>query len=127
NTIEIFCEEVALKKKVMSIQTDSIEMGDPIPLDCTPMLLHRLFENPHLADLEAKCRKGSVGFGDVKKELFGLIWDYFAPARARREKLLSDPAEVERILKIGAEKANAKAEETLQKVRNKMGMGPHLV
>ncbi|NCP67428.1 tryptophan--tRNA ligase [bacterium] len=123
NTIEIFADEKTMKKKIMSLKTESVELGQPIdPETCNVMAYHRLFENPNLAKLEADYRSGSIGFGDSKKQLFELVWDYFADARARRESLANNPAEVERILKLGAQKASAIAEAKLQNVRTKFGL-----
>ena len=112
-----------MKKKIMSLKTESVEMGQPIdPETCNVMAFHRLFENPNLEKLEADYRAGNIGFGDSKKQLFELVWDYFAEARARREALANDPAEVERILKMGAQKASAIAEAKLELVRSKFGL-----
>jgi tryptophanyl-tRNA synthetase len=123
NTIEIFADEKTMKKKIMSLKTDSKKLGEPLDPDtCNVMAYHRLFENPNLSKLEADYRAGNIGFGDSKKQLFELIWDYFASARERREILANDPAEVERILKMGAQKASAIAEAKLQTVRSKFGL-----
>lgn len=126
NTIEIFGDEKTIKKKVMSIQTDSVELGDPIDPDtCNVMAFHRLFKNPNLKTLEDQYRNGDIGFGDSKKQLFELIWEYFAPARERREKLLADPGQVEDILKKGAEKARAISGKKLGEMRKNMGLAPN--
>jgi len=126
NTIEIFGDEKTMKKKIMSIKTDSKEMGEALDPDaCNVMQYHRLFENPNLAKLEDDYRNGAIGFGDSKKQLFELVWEYFADARARREQLANDPAEVERILKMGAQKASVIAEAKLSNVRSKFGLSAH--
>ena len=129
NTIQIFADEKSIKKKVMSIQTKSIKLGEPIdPETCNVFAFHRLFKNPNLDKLEAQYRNGEIGFGDSKKQLFELIWEYFAPARAKRAKLEKDLGEVENILKKGAQKASEIAEIKLEDVRQKLGLRPkHLV
>lgn len=125
NTIEIFSDEKTLKKKIMSIQTDSIEMGTPIdPATCNVMALHRLFENPNLKTLEDQYRNGEIGFGDSKTQLFELVWEYFGAARAKRADLAANPDLVENILRQGADKANAIAEAKLELVRTKFGLSP---
>ncbi len=125
NTIEIFGEEKDIKKKIMSIQTESKALGEPLDPDtCNVMQYHRLFGNPNTETLENAYREGSIGFGESKKQLFEFVWDYFAEARAKRTKLESDPAEVENILKKGAEKANLIAEAKLHTVRSKFGLDP---
>ncbi len=129
NTIEIFADEKTLKKKIMSIKTESLELGEPmVPETCNVMQYHRLFGNPNVAQLENNYRAGNIGFGDSKKQLFEFVWEYFAEARVKREKLASDPAEVENILKNGAQSANNIAEAKLELVRSKFGLSPrHLV
>ncbi len=129
NTIEIFADEKTLKKKIMSIKTDSVELGDPIdPENCNVMAYHRLFGNPNTEILEKAYREGSVGFGESKKQLFEFVWEYFADARVKREKLANDPAEVERILKSGAHRASEIAEAKLSLVRKRFGLSKtHLI
>jgi tryptophanyl-tRNA synthetase len=58
--------------------------------------------------------------------LFGAVWEYFAPYRARRAELENDPGHVERVLAEGAEKANAVAESVMRRVRAAVGTGPVL-
>ena len=65
---------------------------------------------------------GGVGYGDFKTRLFAAIWDYFQPMRARREELASDPAEIDRILSRGAERASAVAAQTVARVRTAVGL-----
>jgi len=129
NTIEIFADEKTLKKKIMSIKTESVAMGDPIdPKTCAVFAFHKLFGNPNLAKLEKQYKAGDIGFGDSKKQLFELVWEFFAEARAKRAELEKDSKLVEKILKAGAGKANAIAEEKLKTVREKVGLsGSHLV
>ncbi len=129
NTIEIFADEKTLKKKIMSIKTKSVAMGDPIdPKTCAVFAFHKLFNNPNLATLEKQYKSGDIGFGDSKKQLFELVWEFFASARESRAELEKDTKLVEKILRSGAEKANVIAERKLQEVRKKMGLdGTHLV
>ena len=61
------------------------------------------------ADLEARLRAGGLGYGDLKKALFGHYWDYFAEARAIRQGLLADPGYVDQVLAQGAGRARAVA------------------
>ena len=73
------------------------------------MALYRLFAGEaDVAQMEADFRAGGIGYGDFKKRLFGAIWEYFAPLRARRAELEADPGYVDRVLAEGAEKARAR-------------------
>ncbi len=123
NTIEIFCEKNELRKRVMSIVTDSTPVEEPKnPDTCNVMALYRLFAPAgDVSDMEDRYRKGGLGYGEVKKELVELIWSYFEPYRSRRAELMGDPERVRKILLDGADKARYHANKTLRKVRKKVG------
>jgi len=124
NTIDIFEDEASLKKKVMRIVTDSTPVAEPKnPDSCSVFQLYALFaEKEKTANLREKYLSGGVGYGEVKKELFALIWEYFAPYREKRKMLASDPGEIRNILKQGADKTRSVAVKTLDEVRRKVGL-----
>ena len=66
--------------------------------------------------------EGGVGYGDMKKRLFDYYLATFSDARARYEKLQEDPAEVERTLEAGAEKARETAAPLMDEVRKAVGI-----
>ena len=76
NTINIFEDEKSLKKKVMKIVTDSTPVEDPKnPDTCTIFALYRLFaDKDRIENLRDRYASGGTGYGEVKKELLGLIW-----------------------------------------------------
>jgi len=124
NTINIFEDEKSLKKKVMRIVTDSTPVEDPKdPEKCSLFALYRLFaEGEKVEAMRGRYLNGGVGYGEVKKELLGLIWEFFAPARERRLELAGDRGEVVRILKQGAEKTRVIAAETMDRVKRAAGL-----
>jgi tryptophanyl-tRNA synthetase len=124
NTIELFPEEKALRKKVMGIVTDSTPVEAPKdPASSSIVALYRLFApEADVAQMEADFRAGGVGYGDFKKRLFGAIWEYFAPMRARRSELEADLGYVDGVLKAGAERAGALASQTMERVRKAIGL-----
>ena len=124
NTIELFGEEKAIRKKIMSIPTDSTPMEDPKDPDkCNIFALYKLFSTQEQIDaLAAKYRAGNFGYGHAKQALFEAYMDFFAPMRKRREELLKDPGYIEDVLKKGAERANAVAARTMEKVRKTVGL-----
>lgn len=126
NTIEIFADEKNMKKKIMSIQTDSKDLGERLdPDSCLVFRLHTLFENPNLETLRDQYKNGDIGYGDSKKQLFALVWEYFSEARKRRVKLQKDPKQVDDILWNGAMKAAEVANEKLMLVRERLGLSPN--
>src|SRR4051794_19696098 len=83
NTIDIFGDEKALRKKVMGIKMDSRTPEEPKP-DAEQNLaiqLLKLLAAPAVAsDYEARLKAGGLGYGDLKKALFENYWQYFAAA-----------------------------------------------
>jgi tryptophanyl-tRNA synthetase len=93
------------------------------PETCNLFALYRLFaDSEKLENLRDRYVRGGTGYGDVKKELFGMIWEYFAPFRKRRNELASDRGELMNILAKGAEKARAVARQTLKEINDVTGI-----
>ena len=65
---------------------------------------------------------GGAAYGYLKLELVDLLWEYFRPAREKREMLSADPGYLRAVLARGAEKAREKAAGTLDLVRGKVGL-----
>ncbi len=124
NTIELFPEEKALRKKIMGMTTDSTPVEAPKDPDASAIVaLYRLFAPAEaIATMESDFRAGGIGYGEFKQRLFEAIRDYFAPMRARRDALASDPALVENVLKQGGERAGALARKTMDRVRKAVGL-----
>lgn len=70
---------------------------------------------------EAEKRFEGKGYGDFKLAVGSAVADALLPVQKKYEEYLSDKAELERIMKAGAEKASYLAERTLQKVKKKVG------
>ncbi len=125
NTIEIFGDEAALRKKIMGIKMDSRTPAEPKP-DADKNLaiqLLRLFAPAAVAlDYENRLRAGGLGYGDLKKALFEHYWTYFAIARARRAELAANPDYVENVLREGAQRARAVASVVLKRARKASGL-----
>ncbi len=124
NTIDIFDEGKSLKKRVMSIQTDSTLLEDPKdPDSCNVFALIKLFaEDDKINEIAGKYRAGGFGYGHAKKELLGLINDYFAEARERRKKLEKDMDYVHDVLQEGGKKARERAETVMEPIRETTGL-----
>ena len=124
NTIDIFEEEKALRKKVMGIVTDSAPVEDPKdPNSSSIVALYRLFASEEeVALMEDQFRAGGIGYGEFKKRLFGAIWETFAPFRQKRAELSADPAILDSILADGARRARAVALPVIERVRRATGL-----
>ncbi len=125
NTIDIFGEEKATRKKIMGIVMDSRTPAEPKP-DAAQNLaiqLLRLFAPAEVSlDFENRLRAGGLGYGDLKKALFEHYWNYFSAARARRAELAANLDHVEAVLRDGAERARAVASVVLQRARRAAGL-----
>lgn len=125
NTIEIFGDEKAIRKKIMGLVMDSRTPAEPKP-DADQNLAIRLLKlvaPPEVAtDLEARLRAGGMGYGDLKKALFEHYWNHFAAARARRAELASNLDHVENVLREGAGRARIQARAVLSRARRACGI-----
>jgi len=124
NTIEIFEEPKAARKKVMRMPTDSRPMEDPKDPDTDHLYqLYSLFADDDAREqMAAKYRAGGFGYGEVKKALADAAEEYFAEARAKRKELAANPEKVREILGDGASRARKKAAEVLVRAQKACGL-----
>ena len=124
NTLELFLEEAPLKKKIMGIQTDSTPVEAPKPIEGSAILgIYRHVASPaDYAAMEADFLAGGKGYGEFKKRLFAAVWEYFIPMREARKRFSDDPAEVDRILRDGAERASANTLPVMDRIRRAVGL-----
>jgi tryptophanyl-tRNA synthetase len=117
NGLWIFEEGKALKKRVGRITTDSRPPEEPkdpggvLLLDFLSLFLDR----GDLEDWRERVRsggEGAPGYGHLKVRLIEAMDAHFGEARERRRELLADPAEVDRVLARGGEKARERAAKT---------------
>jgi tryptophanyl-tRNA synthetase len=124
NTIEIFADIKAARKKVMRIVTDSRPMEDPKePAGDLLYELYSLFvDEAAKNEMAALYRAGGFGYGQVKKSLADAAEAYFAPARERRAEFAANPKRVAEILADGASRARKKAGEVLRRAQKACGV-----
>jgi|SRR5579872_6686064 len=124
NTIDLFEPEKTLRKKIMSIKTDSTPVEAPKnPETCNIFTLYKLFASPEQqAALARRYRAGGMGYGEAKEALFEIALAHFAPARRKREELAADPVAIDEILRDGTRRARAKGAEVLDRARKACGL-----
>ncbi len=124
NTVPLFDAEKALRKRIMSIVTDSSPVDSPKdPATSSIVALYRLFADAgQVATMEADFRAGGQGYGVFKQRLFDALWEYFRPFREKRQQLAADPEYVDGVLRAGAAKARAVAAKTMDRVRLATGL-----
>jgi tryptophanyl-tRNA synthetase len=125
NTIEIFGDEKAARKKIMAIVTDTRTPAEPKPDAEKNVALQvlKLVAPPDVAkDLEDRLRAGGLGYGDLKKAVFEHYWQFFAAARARRAELAANLDYVHSVLREGAERARTLGREVLNRAKKASGL-----
>lgn len=124
NTIGIFEDPKAMRKKIMRIATDSRPMEQPKDPDSDHLYqLFQLFGTlDELQEMAELYRAGGFGYGQIKKSLADAAERYFQPARQRRMELEKSPDTVEDILRSGAHKAREQAAQVLQRVEQACGI-----
>ena len=76
-----------------------------------------------LKEWEDKYRQGGTGYGTVKKRVVELLHEYFRPYRQKRADLENNLDFVNQVLQDGAQKAQAVASQTLERVLKIVGLG----
>lgn len=125
NTINIFLEDKALRKQIMSIETDSTPLEEPKnPDTCNAFAIYSLLATPEqITTMRANYQGGNYGYGHAKQALFELICEKFKVEREKYSYFMNNLPEVDALLQIGAQKANLVATEVLGRVREKLGFG----
>lgn len=116
-------DDAVLTKKVKSAVTDSDGeiRFDPEGKPGVSNLLTIFSLTTGRTVAEAEEHFSGSGYGDLKTETAEALVEEFGPIRQRTEELLSDPAELDRLLSTGAERAAHTATATLERVYDAVG------
>ena len=122
--IELLDSSDVILKKFKSSVTDA---GKEIKYDekskpgiSNLLTIHSAFSGKSITEVENEF--SDKGYGDFKTAVAEVVNAELAPIREKTATLMQDPAELMRILKIGGEKANHVASETLKKVYEAIGL-----
>ena len=123
NVINIFQNDKALRKQIMSVQTDSTPLEAPKDWKtCNCFAIYSLLASEEeVKIMKSNYEAGGYGYGHAKQALFDLICKTFSEERSRYSHYMSQPEEVEKALAVGAKKATAVANNVLNRVRKKLG------
>jgi tryptophanyl-tRNA synthetase len=123
NYITLLDEPKKIEKKLKRAVTDSENQVryDPEtkPGISNLLVIYSLLSGTPIADLEKKYE--GMGYGQFKKDLIEVTVDALTPIRERYQEIRHSDY-LERVLREGAEKASAVAEETLRKMKDAMGI-----
>lgn len=121
NTIPLFCTEAQLRKKVMSIITDSTLPSEPKSTDSTVFTLYKLFAGKEeIEEMKQRFLSG-ISWAEAKGALFEKMNTYLSPMREKYNYYMENKDLVDKILREGAESARKIAAETLTRVRKAIG------
>lgn len=123
NLINIFLPEKALKKQIMSIETDSTPLEEPKnPDTCKVFAIYQLIATEEqISELREKYLAGNFGYGHAKTELLNLILEKYKTEREKFSYYMDNIPELEAKLQEGAEKTRRIAQQTLERVRKSLG------
>ena len=126
NVIGLFDEPEKLRKKAMSIVTDSREPAEPKDPDtCAVFALHKLVSGDILEDLRARYLKGDISYKESKEMLAANLIAFTEPLRERQAEIAARPGYVRDVLDAGRDKARKTAEETLSIAKEHAGLIIH--
>jgi tryptophanyl-tRNA synthetase len=93
------------------------------PEKCPAFSLHKIYcTAEEIAEVSKGCRTAAIGCLDCKKIMIKHVIEDLAPFREKRAQLENNPEEVEAVLKAGNQVAQVKAIETMNEVRETLGL-----
>ncbi|MGJ7484009.1 tryptophan--tRNA ligase [Variovorax sp. LT2P21] len=123
NTIPLFTPRAQLQKLIGSIVTDSRAPGEPKETEGSALFqIYQAFADAEETAALRKAYAEGIAWGDAKQRVFERIDREIAPMRAHYEALINDPAQIERILIAGAEKARALSQPFIGRLRHAVGL-----
>ena len=124
HAIGLLDDEKRVKKTIMSAVTDSgreVRFEHASPGVRNLLSIHQALTGREMADIEAEFE--GQGYGQLKKAVVQSVTETLAPIQQRYHELLADPAELDRVLERGAQRAREVAAVTMKRVKDAMGVG----
>lgn len=127
NAIFLSDDAKTVEQKVRSMYTDPNRVSADIPgrVEGNPVFIYHDAFNPDLEeieDLKSRYKEGKVGDVEVKQKLARAINNFLDPIRERRADFEKDPDRVEGYLRRGTERMQEEARQTMELVREAMGL-----
>jgi tryptophanyl-tRNA synthetase len=123
NTIPLFTPRAQLQKLIAGIVTDSRAPGEPKDTEGSALFqIYQAFADSEETEALRRAYADGIGWGDAKQILFERIDREVAPMREHYDALLNDPAQIEKILLAGADKARALSRPFMAELRHAVGL-----
>jgi len=124
--IELLEDPARAAKKIRSAVTDTEReiRYDPAakPGVSNLLTIYSALSGRSMDDLEAAY--AGKGYGDLKKDLAEVLVEFLRPIQERTRAYLDDPAQLDKLLAVGADKARAVASSTLATAYERVGFLP---
>jgi tryptophanyl-tRNA synthetase len=123
NYIGLFEDEKSIQKKIMSIKTDSIELGQPLnEKTCFVFSLYKkLAKHDDVEKLRFDYQNGNIGYGESKKRLIIAFFEYFGEIRKKYDSYVSQPDNIYEILNKSHKKIEPEVKGKMKKIYTDVG------
>jgi tryptophanyl-tRNA synthetase len=123
NVIPLFAPREQMRKQIMAIVTDSSAPGEPKKVEGSALFqIYEAFASREETDKLRQAYADGISWADAKQMLFERIDREIAPMREKYDALIAHPAEIERTLQRGAEKARALASPLMAELKSAVGL-----
>jgi tryptophanyl-tRNA synthetase len=123
NIIALFAPREQIRKQIAGIVTDSRAPGEPKAVEGSALFqIYQAFASTEETQTLRKAYADGISWGDAKQLLFERIDREIGPMREHYDALLADPAQLEKTLRAGANKARALATPFMAELRHAVGL-----
>ena len=123
NTIPLFAPAAQMRKQIAGIVTDSKAPGEPKATEGSALFqIYQAFANAEETAAMVRAYAEGIGWGDAKQMLFERIDREIAPKREHYQSLIDNPAQMDKILLAGADKARQLATPFMRELRHAVGL-----
>jgi tryptophanyl-tRNA synthetase len=123
NTIPLFAPAAQMRKQIAGIVTDSKAPGEPKGTEGSALFqIYQAFASDEETAAMAQAYSDGIGWGDAKQMLFERIDREISPMREQYQALIANPAQMDKILLAGADKARQLATPFMREVRHAVGL-----
>jgi tryptophanyl-tRNA synthetase len=123
NTIPLFAPAAQMRKQIAGIVTDSKAPGEPKATEGSALFqIYQAFASAEETAAMARAYAEGIGWGDAKQMLFERIDREIAPMREHYQALIDNPAQMDKILLAGADKARQLATPFMRELRHAVGL-----
>jgi tryptophanyl-tRNA synthetase len=125
NTIPLFAPAAQMRKQIAGIVTDSKAPDEPKATEGSALFqIYQAFASAEESAAMARAYAEGIGWGDAKQMLFERIDREIAPMREHYQSLIDNPAQMDKILLAGADKARQLAAPFMRELRHAVGLRP---